>query len=78
MAGAVDVGGVFVADAVGVNDAICVALVIVANGVTLGVSVLTFGVGDAVKTPITTGVAVNTFGTCVFGRNGVGGLPGKG
>ena len=34
------------------------------------------GVADA--TPITTGVGVNMDGVGVAGRNGVGGLPGKG
>lgn len=76
MDAAVDVGGVAVA--VGVDVAACAVNVSVVNGVTLGVSVLTFGVGEAVKTPITTGVAVKTDGCCVNGKNGVGGLPGKG
>lgn len=42
------------------------------------VAVETFGVADALVTPITTGVAVNTDGVGVKGRNGVGGLPGNG
>lgn len=42
------------------------------------VAVGTFGVADALVTPITTGVAVNMDGVDVKGRNGVGGLPGNG
>lgn len=42
------------------------------------VAVNKFGVAEALDTPITTGVAVNTDGVGVKGRNGVGGLPGNG
>ena len=42
------------------------------------VAVGMLGVVDALDTPITTGVAVNMDGVGVSGRNGVGGLPGKG
>jgi hypothetical protein len=49
-------------------------------GVSVGmiVTVGMFGVADALVTPITTGVAVNTDGVDVKGRKGVGGLPGNG
>lgn len=49
-------------------------------GVLVGkvVAVEMLGVADALVTPITTGVAVNTDGVDVKGRNGVGGLPGNG
>ena len=50
----------------------------VGNAVTLGVNVLMSGVADALVTPITTGVGVKIFGTCVYGKKGVGGLPGSG
>lgn len=44
------------------------------NGVTeiMGVDVATDGVDEFM--PITTGVAVNTDGVCVYGMNGVGGV----
>lgn len=42
------------------------------------VAVETFGVADALVTPITTGVAVSMDGVGVKGMNGVGGLPGNG
>lgn len=42
------------------------------------VAVETFGVADALVTPITIGVAVNIDGVDVKGKNGVGGLPGNG
>lgn len=42
------------------------------------VAVGTFGVADALVTPITIGVAVNMDGVGVKGMNGVGGLPGNG
>lgn len=78
MAAVVDVGGVDVV--VGVEVAACAVFVSVTNGVMLGVRAMTFGVGEAVRvgTPITTGVAVKTDGCCVDGKNGVGGLPGRG
>ena len=42
------------------------------------VEVETFGVADALVTPITIGVAVNIDGVGVKGMNGVGGFPGNG
>ena len=42
------------------------------------VAVGKLGVAEALVTPITTGVAVTMDGVEVGGRNGVGGLPGKG
>jgi len=50
----------------------------VGKGVVLGVSVATEGVGVRLATPIINGVGLNTEGVCVNGRNGVGGLPGRG
>jgi len=50
--------------------------VFVGCGVNVWVAREILGVADA--TPITTGVGVNMDGVDVGGRNGVGGLPGKG
>jgi len=44
--------------------------------VAVAVEVEMIAVGDALATPITTGVAVNIDGVCVTGKNGVG--PGRG
>ena len=50
--------------------------VFVGSGVNVWVAMEILGVADA--TPITAGVGVNMDGVYVGGRNGVGGLPGKG
>ena len=50
--------------------------VFVGCGVNVWVAMEILDVADA--TPITTGVGVNMDGVDVGGRNGVGGLPGKG
>jgi hypothetical protein len=59
---------------VNVRVGVCGMMVFVGMFVAVG----TFGVADALVTPITTGVAVNMEGVDVKGRNGVGGLPGNG
>ena len=48
----------------------------VCSGVKLCVAIEILGVADA--THVKTGVGVNMDGVAVGGRNGVGGLPGKG
>jgi hypothetical protein len=54
------------------------AVVAVINGMGVDVAGMTCGVGVALATPITTGVAVKIEGVFVGGRNGVGGLNGPG
>jgi hypothetical protein len=67
--------GAFVDVRTGVSDGGTVVLVANVVTVATGVDVDTFAVAVA---PITTGVAVNIEGVSVGGRNGVGGLLGRG
>ena len=60
---------VAVMDAVKVGEATFVGELV---KVAVAVEVAMMGVGDALATPITTGVAVNIEGVCVIGKNGVG------
>lgn len=67
--------GAFVDVTAGVSDGGLLVLVARVVAVAMGVGVGAFGVAVG---PITTGVAVNMEGVRVGGRNGVGGLLGRG